>query len=178
LVARFDPQKDHQTFVEGAAKLHMAAPEVHFILCGEGIDSSNTALAEWITRARIESCCHLLGRREDVPRITAALDIASLSSLTEGFPNVIGEAMACGVPCVVTDVGECASIVGDTGWVVAPKDPDAMAKAWLKLIEAGEGTRARLGATARRRVETEFDITAIANRYSTLYGEASEQTSH
>jgi len=173
LVARFDTEKDHRTFVQAAARLHAVMPEVHFLLCGQDVDPKNPLLAAWLASAGIQSRCHLLGPRDDVPRLTAALDIATSSSCGEGFPNVIGEAMASSVPCVVTDVGESAAIVGDTGRAVPAKDPTALADAWRALLEA-PGTREHLGAAARRRVESEFDITVIANRYSTLYGELGE----
>jgi glycosyltransferase involved in cell wall biosynthesis len=170
LVARFDTEKDHRTFVQAAARLHALKPEVHFLLCGQDVDSSNPQLGAWLASDEIRSRCHLLGPRDDIPRLTAALDIATSSSYGEGFPNVVGEAMACGVPCVVTDVGESAAIVGDTGLVVPPKDPAALADGWRALLEA-PATRERLGSAARWRVANEFDITRIANRYSTVYDE-------
>jgi glycosyltransferase involved in cell wall biosynthesis len=81
---------------------------------------------------------HLLGERSDIPRLSAALDIASSSSAYgEAFPMVIGEAMSCGVPCVVTDVGDSARIVDNTGYVVPPREPQALANAWQKMIELG-----------------------------------------
>jgi len=102
-------------------------------------------------------------------RILAGVDIATLSSLTEAFPGVIGEAMACGTPCVVTDVGDSALIVGDTGTVVNPGDPGALAGAWRKLIEAGPEMRHRLGMAARRRVQSHFALPAVAERYQEIY---------
>src|SRR5262249_9583363 len=114
--------------------------------------------------------CHLLGLRKDIPRLSAALDIASLcSSYGEAFPNVIGEAMACGVPCVVTDVGDSAFIVGDTGRVVSSKDPSALAAAWWELLQMGPDERRRLGEAARLRIQEHFDLLAITSRYETLY---------
>jgi glycosyltransferase involved in cell wall biosynthesis len=170
LVARFDTEKDHRTFAQAAARLHALMPDVHFLLCGQGVDPRNPLLSAWLASAGVQSRSHLLGPRDDVPRLTAALDIATSSSYGEGFSNVIGEAMACGVPCVVTDVGESAAIVGDTGRVVPAKDPTALAEAWRALLEA-PAAREQLGAAARRRVESEWDITVIANRYSSLYDE-------
>jgi glycosyltransferase involved in cell wall biosynthesis len=170
LVGRFDPQKDHRNFVAAAARLSAAYPEVHFPLCGDGATWDNAELAGWIEAAGIRQRFHLLGRREDMPRLTAALDIASSSSsYGEGFPNIIGEAMACGVPCVVTDVGDSAFIVGDTGLVVPPRDPDALATAWRKLIELGPEGRRRLGAVARRRVEERFSLPTVVSQYQKLY---------
>jgi glycosyltransferase involved in cell wall biosynthesis len=98
------------------------------------------------------------------------MDIATTASLSgEAFPVVIGEAMACEIPCVVTDVGDSALIVGDTGKVVAPSDPAGLAQAWEELMEAGPEVRRRLGAAARRRVAQNFALPAIVKRYQAIY---------
>ncbi len=114
------------------------------------------------------------GLRNDIPRILAALDIASLSSAGEGFPNVLGEAMACGVPCVATDVGECGSIIGDAGRTVPRRDPAALAAAWRHLIEAGPDVRRTLGIEARARIEAQFALPSMVARYQTLYEQVAE----
>lgn len=170
LAARFDPQKDHQNFVRAAALLKMLHQEVYFLLCGDGIAWENRNLAGWIDDAGLRSCFHLLGRRDDMARIQASLDIAvSASSYGEAFPLVLGEAMACGVPCVATDVGDSAIIVGDTGRIVPPRDPAALAAAWKKLLRMGPEARARLGAAARKRIADNFSLPVIAARYERLY---------
>jgi len=98
------------------------------------------------------------------------MDIATTASRCgEAFPLVIGEAMACGTTCVVTDVGDSALIVGETGKVVAPGDPEALAEAWQGLIEAGPEVRRRLGMAARRRVQEHFGLPAIVERYQAIY---------
>jgi glycosyltransferase involved in cell wall biosynthesis len=172
LVGRFNPQKDHRTFVQAAARLRSDLPEVHFLLCGEGVTADNPRLGEWISTAGIGDRCHLMGHREDMPRLTAALDIATTASAYgEGFPNVIGEAMACGVPCVATDVGDSAQIVDDTGRIVPPRDPSALAEAWRALIMLGPQERVRLGLTARRRIERNFSLPSVVARYRLLYEE-------
>jgi glycosyltransferase involved in cell wall biosynthesis len=172
LVARFDPPKDHRNFVRAAAVLHHMLPEAHFVLCGDGITWENTELARWIEAAGIRARCHLLGRRQDIPRLTAALDVASSSSsYGEAWPLVIGEAMACGVPCVVTDVGDSALIVGETGRVVPPKNPEALADAWYKLLATGSDRRAWLGLAARRRIEERFGLSNAVAKYEELYTE-------
>jgi glycosyltransferase involved in cell wall biosynthesis len=102
-------------------------------------------------------------------RLFAAMDIATTASRSEAFPVVIGEAMACGTPCVVTDVGDSAMIVDQTGMVVAPRDPDALAEAWRRLIDAGPEVRRRLGIAARQRVEQNFALPAIVDRYQAIY---------
>ena len=170
IAARFHPQKDHRNFVRAAARLHKQMSDIHFLLCGLDITWQNSQLAGWIETAGIRDCCHLLGVRQDMTRLFAGMDIATTASLGgEAFPLVIGEAMACGAPCVVTDVGDCALIVGETGTVVAPGDPEALAEAWRSLIEAGPRVRHRLGIAARRRVQQHFALPVIVERYQTIY---------
>ena len=170
LVGRFHPQKDHQTFVQAAAWLHTRLPETHFLLCGDGITWENPTLAAWIETAGLRPCFHLLGRRDDIPRLTAALDLASSSSAYgEGFSNVIGEAMACGVPCVVTDVGDAALLVGSTGRVVPPRTPQALAQEWYALLALEREGKEQLGRAARQRIEAHFSLPAIVARYEALY---------
>ena len=169
LVGRFDPQKDHKNFIKAATLLKKDMPDVRLLLCGDGITWENPTLSKWIEDAGLSKYFHLLGRRNDIPRIMTALDIASSSSYGEGFPNVVGEAMACGVPCVVTDVGDSALIVGDTGIVVPPKDPGALALAWKELIEIGGHKRQKLGDNARLRIRDNFSLPSVVKRYEELY---------
>src|SRR2546423_1119466 len=111
MAARFHPHKGHSNFIQAAARLHKELPAVHFVLCGLDVTPQNSQLVEWIKTAGLSDSCHLLGVRRDVPRLFAGIDIATTASRTEAFPVVIGEAMACGTPCVVTDVGDSAMIV-------------------------------------------------------------------
>lgn len=176
IAARFHPHKDHRNFVRAAARLHKQIPEIHFLLCGIGITWQNSQLVGWIEAAGVRDCCHLLGLRRDMPRLFAGMDIATTASRSEAFPIAIGEAMACGTPCVVTNVGDSALIVGETGSVVAPDDPDALADAWRKLIEAGPEVRRRLGMAARRRVQQHFALPAIVERYQAIYAKLAAGT--
>jgi len=170
LVARFDPQKDHQTFIQAAAEVRARYTGVEFLLCGDGITWENARLAGWIEERGLGDCFHLLGRREDIPRLSAALDVAcSSSAYGEAFPNVLGEAMACGVPCVVTDVGDSAYIVGETGKVVPPRDYRALAGALLELLALPPDKRVELGVEARKRTQQSFDIHAVVHHYEQLY---------
>jgi glycosyltransferase involved in cell wall biosynthesis len=172
LVGRFDPQKDHQTFLKAAALLALSIPEVHFLLCGLNVDWENPRLTSWVENAGIRRHCHLLGRRSDMPAIQASLDIATLSSsYGEASPNAIGEAMAAGVPCVVTDVGDSAWIVGETGRIVPPRDPEALARAWMSLLELPTEARAALGAAARDRIKNHFSLPVVVARYAELYND-------
>ncbi|HVL39649.1 MAG TPA: glycosyltransferase [Fimbriimonadaceae bacterium] len=169
LIARFHPDKDHQNFVDSAKRAIQIVPDLHFVLAGSGCAMDNIVLRGWISEAGLASRFHLLGRRDDVERLTAALDMAVLSSATEAFPNVVGEAMACGVPCAVTDVGDAAAIVGDTGLVVPPKDPEALGAGIAHLASLGSGKRRILGERARARIEQNFELGAVARHYRELY---------
>lgn len=170
MVARYDPQKDHANLFHAASELMAVRPDAHFVLCGDGLDAANTEVVGMADAAGIGPNLHLLGRREDVPRIMAALDVGVLSSAYgEGFPNVVGEAMACGVPCVATNTGDTAQVVGDTGVVVPPRDPKALAEGMLSLLSQSRGGLAELGAAARKRIESNYSLPAIADRYQSLY---------
>ena len=180
LAARFDPQKDHASFFQAANLLlekNEKAKDIHFILCGTGVSNDNPAILELIPESlHSNQRLHLLGARSDMPHIYAALDIATLSSLGEAFPNVVGEAMACEVPCVVTDVGDAAWIVGDTGIVVPPSNPTALANGWGQLIEKNREERRLLGTRARKRIEDTFDIAQITDQYAAVHEDLSRRT--
>jgi len=169
LIARFDPMKDHPTFLQAARRLRDSRADVHFVLAGNGIDRGNVALVAEIGRLGLDDRVHLLGERRDIPVVTAALDVASCCSYSEGFPNVIGEAMACGVPCVATDVGDCIEIVGGAGVVVPRRNADAMARGWADILETPHEDRRALGMKGRERVASLFSIEAVARRYESLY---------
>lgn len=176
LVARFDPQKDHANFVEAAVRLLRVFPEVHFLLCGEGVVESNPEFTRRIAGTGVRDRFHLLGRREDVPRVTAALDVATSSSYQEGFPNVIGEAMACGIPCVVTDVGDSAGITADTGITVPPHDPAALADGWRRILGMPREERRSLGERARQRILERFALERVVSAYEELYENLAQGT--
>lgn len=177
MAARFHPQKDHRNFLWAAAKLHKQEPEVHFVFCGLHMHWQNAQLVGWIEAAGLRNYCHLLGVRQDMPRLFAGMDIATTSSRSgEAFPIVIGEAMACGTPCVVTDVGDSAVIVDETGIVVPPENPEALAEGWRKLIIAGPEVRRRLGMAARRRVQQHYALPKIVERYQAIYEEVASRT--
>ena len=169
LVGRFHPLKDHYNFVQAATKLDQSNADVHFVLCGNGVTWDNSVLVSWIDKAGIRFRCRLLGARCDINKIYASLDVFTSSSCSEAFPLVVGEAMACGVPCVVTDVGDSAYIVGNTGIVVSPGDPSALARAWTKLLALPSEERMRLGSKARKRIADNFDLQSTAKKYKDLW---------
>lgn len=169
LVGRFDALKDHHGFLQAARTVKMRFPQSQFLLVGRGCDAGNERLADWIREYDLAGAVRLLGERSDVAAILGAIDLAVSSSLSEGFPNVVGEAMACGTPCVVTDVGDSRFVVGDTGLVVPPGDPGVLAKAMINFIGLPESTRRALGEKARQRVMAEFAMGPIVNRFIELY---------
>lgn len=169
-VARSDPQKDHDAFFSAATEVVRRVPSAHFILCGTGVEWANPAFAAAVQSHGLKERVRLLGPRRDVERIFNAGDVAvSASAYAEGFPNTVGEAMACGVPCVVTDVGDSALVVGDTGVVVPPRDPAALADGIVRLLRLPPDEAALLRLACRRRIATQFSIEAVAHRYEDLY---------
>lgn len=172
LVSRYHPVKDHENFLRAAALLLKSHPEVHFVLCGENVNWVNPNLCRLINELKLAERVHLLNQRQDMPRITAALDIATSSSCAESFPNVIGEAMSCAVPCVVTDVSDLMWILGETGRVVPPRNAAALAQGMRELVEMGAVGRATLGRAARERVIKHFPLKEIALLYDAVYAGA------
>jgi glycosyltransferase involved in cell wall biosynthesis len=171
MVARFHPDKDHQNFVMAAQRVARANAQATFVLAGDGVEWSNKDLSHWLDVAGIRERVRLLGRRSDVPELLAALDVLASPSRTEGFPQVIGEAMLCGVPCAVTDCGDSREIVGANGGVVPTRDPDALASAILELLALSPTERAAVGNSARESVRARYDIRSVAQRYLALYTE-------
>ena len=169
LIGRLDPQKNHAGFFEAAGMLHRRMPQVHFVLAGQGIDMNNAALLQAITHEGVLANTHLLGLRNDIPELMAALDVLASSSYGEAFPNVLGEAMACGVPCAVTDVGDSAYIVGDTGRVVASSDMTGLGAALEELLALPASEKVALGERARARVAAHFEIGKVVQQYEDFY---------
>jgi glycosyltransferase involved in cell wall biosynthesis len=170
MVARYDPMKDHSNFFAAARKLKDVFPHVHFVLVGKGMNKYNHDLKEIIRRNGLNGKTCLLGERNDLHAILPAFDISTLSSsFGEGFPNVLGESMACGVPCVATNVGDSAYLIGDTGKIVQPKDSEALAKAWFDMLSISGGQRLELGLRARKRIEDNFTISKVAQIYERFY---------
>lgn len=171
LIARFNPQKDHHNFFRAAAAAANQYPDVHFVLCGEGISRENQQIRAWVDSLDIGKRTHLLGKRSDVARIAAGIDLLAQSSLGEGFPNVVGEAMACATPCAATRVGETEQLVGDTGWLAPPGDSHALAAAFMAALSLSPAALRERGQAARRRIEQHYSIQAVTQRYHGLYRE-------
>ena len=170
LVARWHQQKDHANFFSAAGILARRNPNVKFVLCGENVTSDNFELMNMIESNCVRSKTRLLGLRRDIKRIMLMLDVNTISSNAgESFPMVVGEAMASGIPCVVTDVGDSARIVGETGRVVPHSNPEALAAAWQEILELSAEKRLELGRQAQAHILENFDIKRIVEKYQDLY---------
>jgi glycosyltransferase involved in cell wall biosynthesis len=167
--ARYHPMKDHANFLAAAEIIHRDLPQVHFVLAGRQVASHNQTLFGDVKARGLTNVVHLLGQRSDVPKLLSSLDIYTISSRSEGFPLSVGEAMAAEVPCVVTDVGDAARLVGETGLVVPSKDPAALAAAWLKILRMSPQERHALGTRARSRIIQHFSLEKMAEDYYQLY---------
>lgn len=169
IVGRSNPAKDYDNFLRAAAMLHQRVPECHFVMVGKDVDANNKALARTMNELGLGGVCHLLGARNDLHRIMPAFDMLCLSSRTEGLPTVVGEAMACSVPCVVTDVGDTGQLVGDTGLVVPPRDPVSLSDALEQMATLSLEQRKTLGRLARERIVESFSITVCWQQYRDMY---------
>ena len=167
LVARLDPIKDHPTFLRAAALLLQRMPGITFVCVGGGGSSQyEHELKELARDLAIDERVIWAGETTDMQAAHNALDVASLVSTSEGFANAVGEAMACGVPCVVTDVGDSAEIVGDTGIVIPRGDPNALCDAWYTMLTYSSDERTAMGIKARRRIQEHFSVAALAENTS------------
>jgi glycosyltransferase involved in cell wall biosynthesis len=173
IIGRYDPLKDYKNFVDAAAVVASGNAHVKFLMVGRGVDPENDELRRWLAEGKLAQKVVLAGERDDIPDCLAAMDLFCLSSAKEGFPNVVCEAMAMKVPCVVTDAGDAAAIVADTGIVVRPRDPAALAAALQKMAEKGAAERARLGRQSRLRVEQNYSMEIAAARFEAVYDEVS-----
>lgn len=165
MVARYCPPKDHAGFLHSVGLIVQQRPDVHFLLIGAGTGADNEELATLIRQNGAIGHVHCLGLRQDVARLTAALDVSCLASFGEAFGNVLGEALACGVPCVSSDVGVAREIIADAGSVVPVGDVRAFAGAILEQLRMDGDRRERLAAKAVLRMRQQFEIRAIVQMY-------------
>ena len=169
MVARNHPMKAPEMLVEAVRRARDAGHDLHLLMAGEGMDAPAPALQlaiDFLPPDRVT----LAGHAGDLAEWLPGVDILALpSSWGEGFPNILGEAMACEVACVTTDVGDSARVVGETGLVVPPRDPVAMAKALGRLDRLGADGRRSLGHRARARVLREYSLDRTVGRYTELY---------
>lgn len=165
LVGRINPQKDHQTFLHAAAILSTRRARVRFVCVGDGPCQYRKNLERLARELELNGTVHWAGPASDMNAVYNALDVVALpSAYGEGFANVVGEAMACGVPVVATDVGDAALIVGNPAQVVPPRQPEALARAWERILDLSPEEREALGRAQRERILNEFSLDQLTHR--------------
>mgnify|MGYP000728179749 CR=1 FL=1 len=170
LVGRWHPQKNHHGFFGAIRSLESLYPDAHFVLAGQEVTVDNPEVRTLMSGVPSRGRVHLLGLRDDIARLTASFDIAVVASVGgEGFPNTAAEAMACGIPCVVTDVGDGGEVIGDTGRLVEPGNVDGLTAGIRQLLDLPADARRSLGERARARVASRFGLQAMVDRYADLH---------
>jgi glycosyltransferase involved in cell wall biosynthesis len=165
LVARYHPMKDVETFLRAVSLFQQDHANARFVLCGDGMTSDNAALTELVRSFNLGRRIALLGRRPDIELIYPTFDVLTLCSIGgEGFPNVLCEAMACDVPCVATNIGDSAEIIGNCGLIVPTRDHEALAAAWHTLLEK----RSQFG-NVRSQVAARHSLQHMCAQYETFY---------
>jgi glycosyltransferase involved in cell wall biosynthesis/SAM-dependent methyltransferase len=172
VVGRFDPLKDFRNFVAAASTLAAKRGDVKFLMVGNRIDWSNPQLAGWIGDGGAAKNFRLVGEQSDAPYFLSAMDIFCLSSVNEAFPNVVVEAMAMGLPCVVTRAGDAADILGDDNFVVPVENSQALCDAMLRMCDLDPEERRVLGERGAIRVRAKYEIKEIRQKYDEVYAEA------
>ena len=169
-VGRYHPQKDHETFCRAAVRTLQRFPEVHFVLVGSGLTRENSEVSAMIDSFGLGNRIHLLGECADMPRIVAGFDVFCLTSAYgEGFPNVLGEALACGVTCVATDIGASREILEGVGRIALPRDPASVSAEMDVLLSLSSADLKSAGLRCRERVLQRFSLQGIARNYGELY---------
>jgi glycosyltransferase involved in cell wall biosynthesis len=171
-VGRYDPQKDLSNLIEAFALLNQKKLDFDAVIVGANLDNNNRDLLLMVNKNGLSKYVHLLGRRDDITAIMNGIDLFVLSSKSEAFPNVLNEAMLCGTPCVTTDVGDAGKIVRDTGWVVRPKDSEALANAIINASEEKESNKSiwlQRKIACRKRVVKNFSLEKMVKEYKKVW---------
>ena len=170
VVARFHPVKDHLNLLDALAQLNEPGRNWRCLMIGEGITQNNQKLMSWIIDRELTNRLILLGQRSDVPQLMSLIDILILPSLSEASPNVLIEAMASGTPCISTDVGDAANIIGDSGWIVPRQNFVALTKACnLALVNYRSESWSQRCEAARFRATSLFSLGAMIDGYLRIW---------
>ncbi len=169
IAGRYHAQKDFPTFLRAASLAGRRMPSLRFVMVGRGVDYENEELRNLAQELGIKEALLPIGQCQDMLAFYSALDVYCLSSVTEGFPNVVGEAMSVGVPCVVTNAGGAGEIVQGIGEVVKRRDPEALAEAMCRLLGKNTAERERIGQESRRRIKQEYSINECTKQYQQMY---------
>ncbi len=169
-VARYDKKKDHTNLFNALNLIKKKNIKFHCFLVGKNIDKNNLNLINQINKLKLSNCIKLLGQKNNIIEIMNEIDLlVQSSSYGEGFPNVVAEAMACGTPCVVTNVGDAAFIVGKTGWVVPSKNPQKLASAIEKALSFIKKNSFKKNNKPRLRIKKNFSIKKMLNQYRIVW---------
>lgn len=174
-VGRWNIQKGYAYLIAALGKVKSKRNDFKLLMCGNQLSEDNEALVKLINDAGIFENVRLLGPCSEVYNILSKADIFVLPSLGEGFSNALGEAMACELPCIVTDVGDSAEVLGDSGWVVPPRDSDALAAIIINSLEADIELLREMGVAARKRIVEQFSIIRSVGIFETLYEEVTNK---
>lgn len=175
VVGRFDPLKDFHNFVTAASCMVAKRDDVKFLMVGRGNEWSNATLRGWIEAAGLVEQFKLVGQQTDVTYYLSAMDVFCLSSVNEAFPNVLVEAMAIGLPCVVTRAGDAADILGDDNFVVPVKHSVVLADALLRMCDLDPVERRKIGERNAKKVREEYGIEKIRQKYQAVYDDVSRK---
>jgi glycosyltransferase involved in cell wall biosynthesis len=168
-IGRFDVAKGHAYLVEAFSRVLAVRPEVRLVLVGRGMDNSNDEIRSMLDRLRCRERVLLLGEQSHVETIHPAFDLYCSSSISEGFPNALSEAMACGVVCVTTDTGASKHLVEGIGRVVAARRVDLLADAILAALAEGSETRQVAAERGRQRIVSRYALGSVVQQYADLY---------
>tara|TARA_B100000073_G_scaffold265650_1_gene225276 strand:+ start:4529 stop:5656 length:1128 start_codon:yes stop_codon:yes gene_type:complete len=171
-VGSYDPLKDQKTLIKSFAYLDQNSFNFTAVLVGMNLDNGNNALVRLLKENGLIERVHLLGIRKDILTVMNGIDLFMLSSISEAFPNVLNEAMACGTPCITTDVGDSGLIVGKTGWVVEPKDPKALANASIQALKEKQLNNESWGQrkdACRQRIVENFTFEKMIKKYKEVW---------
>lgn len=174
-VGRYDPQKDHENLINAIAQLPENIHKIKVVLVGTNLDTQNDTLMKSIAKHQLTDRFILNGRRNDIPAVMNGLDLFVLSSaFGEAFPNVLNEAMACGIPCVATDVGDASVIVADTGWIVPPKNPQALANEITEAVDeayTNQYSWSLRKEACRSRIVVNFSLKRMVEGYESVWAD-------
>ena len=168
-MARFNEYKDHYNFIQAASLCAHVNPEVYFLMAGKNVDFYNDILSDWVHSSGFKDRFRLIGSCEDVTKFYSTIDMFCLHSLSEGFPNVLGEAMSASVPCIATDVGDVNLILGDAGLIVPPQNAQALSDGMQRMLELTYVQRAAIGLSGKHRIRNNWSLKKIWEAYMQIY---------
>lgn len=169
-VARMHPQKDYATLARAIAMSERALPEMRFLWVGEGVDT-DLGISRMLNALGVDDRIIRLGLRKDIPELLSSADIFCMASRSEGFPNALGEAMGCGLPCISTDAGDATLLLKSEDWIAPISDPSALSQLLVRMGGLSGAERRSLGIHNRYRLRENFSIDETWRRYLSIYRE-------